>query len=363
MYRKNFRTNEMIAPRELSRDAGFLLKRSFASTLLSVMTTGIVSLSITMLYGCNGNPTSGGGENFLDDTFGESDSTTGRIEITAPEELQVGSTGEFVAIVYDANNAPVRDISVTCDSEDGLAIIEPSRGFGLTSQRGGMSGVLGCEAPGSLRFGCRLPVGTDKRAFVTVRCQGTVPAGFTGFQGAAGGGLGGGVVNGNASDPDNFRVTGISVLNVAAKATSSIDITRNTCGATTSSAEDNTPEPYGDDSVEFTVVNTSPFLVRFNRMRYVVEDATGNGRDYRSPFLAISGDAVSAASNATVKVSSLFMDATVPNKSFANGSTRPSTGFKNVTFTVFGESESGEEVSTSGSVTLSFDDFQNCIVP
>lgn len=136
---------------------------------------------------------SGDDHGMSDDTFVSDDDTTGTIRVGVEDStMEVGNTSTFTVRVANAQQQPVANINVACDSEEGVAILEPQRGFELTNSDGVMSGVIGCAAPGSFQLVCRLAVGANRRAFVSVRCTGDVPSGFGGFPGAAGGGLGGG---------------------------------------------------------------------------------------------------------------------------------------------------------------------------
>lgn len=160
----------------------------------------LVSCVAATLAGCLGGQGStdggsGADGNFQDDVFVSDESTTGgmRLEI-AESSIAVGDTSEFLVFVRDEQQQPVPNINVICDSEGGVAILEPSTGYALTNSRGAMSGVIGCEAPGSFQLVCRLSVGANRRQFASVRCTGDTPSDFEGFPGAGGGGLGGGSV-------------------------------------------------------------------------------------------------------------------------------------------------------------------------
>jgi hypothetical protein len=153
---------------------------------------------------------SGADGDFQDDIFVSDESTTGgmRLEI-AESSIAVGDTSEFLVFVRDEQQQPVPNINVICDSEGGVAILEPSTGYALTNGRGAMSGVIGCEAPGSFQLVCRLSVGANRRQFASVRCTGDTPSDFEGFPGAGGGGLGGGSVKSAANEQAHEVDTGV----------------------------------------------------------------------------------------------------------------------------------------------------------
>ncbi len=149
---------------------------------------------LALTIGCGGN-THGGEEEFGSSDFPSGTDATGKVEVRVnDDDMNVGDRSGFHVFVYDGNGAPVQNIQVLCDSELGVAILEPTTGREMTGQFGDISGVIGCASPGSYQFGCRLPLGGNKRQFVTIKCRGT---GNAPFPGAAGGGIGGGSIVGN----------------------------------------------------------------------------------------------------------------------------------------------------------------------
>ena len=168
--------------------------------ILAVALIGVGLLSFT---GCQGS-TDGGtaaNPNYNSGVFTGDASSTGTIRVVLNEShIPVGEKSGFRVFVADGRGQPVPDVRVVCDSEQGVALIEPTSGYELTNGEGVMSGVVGCAAPGSYQMVCRLSIGSNRRQFVSVGCTGDVPAGFSGFPGAGGGGLGGGTQTGNNGD-------------------------------------------------------------------------------------------------------------------------------------------------------------------
>jgi hypothetical protein len=162
-------------------------------------------LSVVALWGCLGGQGSTDGDGGADNGSGDSvfvadESSTGEIDIEIEEpSIEVGETSGFFVRARNARGVAVSNINIACDSEQGVAIIEPQTGYELTNAAGVMSGVIGCERPGSFQLVCRLSVGANRRKFVSVRCTGDVPSDFEGFPEAAGGGLGGGVQTSDAN--------------------------------------------------------------------------------------------------------------------------------------------------------------------
>jgi hypothetical protein len=174
--------------------------RSQNIRILAVALVGVGLLSFT---GCQGNTDGGSAASpdYSDGVFTGDDSSTGTIRLVLNDsQLQVGDKSGFKVYVADGQGQPVPNVRVVCDSEQGVALIEPTSGYELTNADGVMSGVIGCAAPGSFQMVCRLSIGSNRRQFVSVACTGDVPAGFAGFPGAGGGGLGGGTQTGDNGD-------------------------------------------------------------------------------------------------------------------------------------------------------------------
>ena len=150
-------------------------------------------LIATAVVSCSGD-TDGGpvaDESWLGTSFVGSDGSTGTIALEVLDtELNVGEMTGFRVYVLDSAGRPVPEIRIFCDTEEGLALIEPTTGSELTDSNGQMSGRVGCEAVGSLQLGCRLPIGANWRDFETIRCGGTVGT-TSDFGESSGGGLGG----------------------------------------------------------------------------------------------------------------------------------------------------------------------------
>ncbi|RIL12175.1 MAG: hypothetical protein DCC75_00895, partial [Proteobacteria bacterium] len=153
-------------------------------------------------YGCSGGgDTDGGDENFEGTGFVATDDAAGGLTLTVDQTtLSISEVSGFSVDVFDASGDPVAGLEIACDTEQGLAIVEPNTGFELTDSSGHMSGKVGCESPGSYQMACRLPIGGNKRKFETIRCSGDIPTGFSGFPGAAGGTLGVGTGGGGSAD-------------------------------------------------------------------------------------------------------------------------------------------------------------------
>jgi hypothetical protein len=339
-----------------------------------------IGLSLTVLAGsaliisCSSGDTDGGAaddkaESYYDDTFVAEDGTVGRIEVEVLEpELQVALTSGFFVSVFDASGAPVPNLKISCDSEQGIAIVEPTTGIEITDSGGKISGRIGCEVPGSYQFGCRLPVGGNRRKFVDVICRGPIPNGFTGFPGAAGGGLGtggsGGAQDGGVGgvNPDGVRITNIAISDTGATnatSTTSIDTTLSDCDADPTTF---TAEPFFDTVATFKVVNNSNLNIRFNSLRYTVPNASGTGSSsFTSSSIGLIGEAAPNGGESTFS-NILIFDASGLGKRFQGASANipTSLGFRNITFALTGTTDLGDEVTITGTQALSFDGYNNC---
>jgi hypothetical protein len=173
----------------------------------SFLAVPLVAAGVLGFVGCQGN--TDGGEaadpDYRDDVFIGDETSTGSIRVQLNQSnLPVGQTAGFKVFVSDSQGQPIANTRVICDTEKGVALIEPTSGYELTNGDGVMSGVIGCAAPGSYQMVCRLSVGANRRQFVSVGCTGDVPAGFAGFPGAGGGGLGGGT---QTNDDGEIQIT------------------------------------------------------------------------------------------------------------------------------------------------------------
>jgi hypothetical protein len=321
----------------------------------TALTAFAVGATLPLMVGCNGGSTSGGDSPVDGVTFVSDDESAGRIDIEVNRNVAVGSVAEFKVFVYDAQGRPVPEIQISCDSERGLAIVEPTAAVATTSSGGAISGLIGCASPGSFQFACRVPQGGNRREFVGIMCEGEIPEGFAGFDGAAGGGLGGGVVDPSEGGPGGsglqLRIVGLEAVSGALGAdTSQIDLAQIAdCDGDVDTSD---PEPFTDDFIRFTIQNSSDELVRFSSFDYSVQGS-------RSQAIALTNEA-SADPNATASFEALLFDV-ASGKAIANASrTALTAGFSNVAVRLYGQSSRGESVTLTASFGLSFDSYNVC---
>lgn len=338
----------------------------------------ITSLFVSaILIGCGGSTSSDPAD--LSGGFIADEGTVGSIRIELKQSrMRVSETSGFFVRVRNQDGAPVSRISISCDTEQGLAIIEPSTGRELTDSGGSMSGKIGCAAPGSFQMACRLPIGANIRHFVDVECEGDIPAGFDGFgPGTAGGGLGsgGGVVGGDDGAPggvgtEGIRVTRINFYDtdeVTGDGSPTIDTAMRDCNDDPDQVE---CEPFFDTRIGIEILNNSNKSIRLVGYNYTVPNANGTGASFTSKLLqfspleipAFGGEEVVTAFFTEAQGSDTDGDACNLGKRFPDSSTNIPTnlGFRTITFRIFGENDLGEEIRLVATATVGFSNYDNC---
>lgn len=227
--------------------------------ILSLYAVTLAGAGIIGFGGCQGNTDGGSAADpdYRDEVFVGDETSTGSIRVVLNEShIRVGDTSGFKAYVTDSKGQPIPNTRVICDTEQGVALIEPTTGYELTNSDGVMSGAVGCVTPGSYQMVCRLSIGANRRQFVSVSCTGDIPSGFTGFPGAGGGGLGGGrqtsengdisITEAGLDDDGNLGSSGVSP-------DASVDIFQSVdCDSTTPELD---VEPFYDTYAVFNVEN------------------------------------------------------------------------------------------------------------
>jgi hypothetical protein len=332
------------------------------------------TLIMATFAGCmggSGSTDGGSGENpgYRDDVFVSDDTTTGSLQIEVKETtISVGETSGFIVSVKDSGGRPVQNINVACDSERGVAILEPTTGYELTDSSGSMSGRIGCEAPGSFQVVCRVSVGANRRKFVGIKCQGDVPSGFNGFPGAGGGGLGGGVAqDGNSGDAAisamGFEDDGSGTPG-SPSSNASIDIFQEAnCDGVAST---NDPENFFDTYVNIQVENNLTEDIRFSYLTYSVRNVDGQGTPFQSKQIGLT-----SSSNSSVGGNGGTTGLLVPIFAAAQGGKYvgdPSgvgiritqSGFRTVFVTLVGQTASGKRIELTARATASFGNYDRC---
>lgn len=281
-------------------------------------------------------------------------------------EIETAGQKGFLVTATDPNGLPLAQRRVFCESEKGLAIIEPSSGgvaFEHTNLDGKMSGVLGGVTPGSFMLECRLEEGFNLIARKHFRISGAVPPGFNGFIGAAGGNLGGGVIvpnpNAQVGDVETIEI-GFSVLGEAAEINPGlIDLSGDTDCSNDGSTTTDDVEPYGFDQTVIHLKNPLSEAVTVDEVVVTINNAT-------DPEATLGVSTVVPALTDDQEIAIAFSD--FPNSNgikFLAGlpgvaANQFIAGTYNVTFTVNGETASGEDFSTSASTAVTFAHIDRC---
>lgn len=172
-----------------------MVESKFVRTTVGILAIGLVAGGCGGRGDTDGGPANGDtgpGYQYVDD--GGSGST---LVIEHDGEIRTGEQEDFRVIATDPNGQPLSFIRIFCETEQGISIIEPSRGgvaYEHTNINGIMSGVIGGLHPGSYLMECRAPQGFNLIARKSLRIVGDIPDDFSGFDGAAGGNLGGGLL-------------------------------------------------------------------------------------------------------------------------------------------------------------------------
>lgn len=329
----------------------------------------LIALGILGCMGGQGSTDGGSGADpdFRDGVYVGDDETLGTMELSVDtKELGIGDTAGFHVAVYDAAGQPVPEMSVICDTERGLALIEPTTGHERTGYTGVMSGSIGCERPGSFQLVCRLSIGANRRSFQTVKCTGEVPSGFQGFPGAGGQTLGGGVQNNDdgsvqiieAGFEDDGTYESSSVSSDA-----SIDITQITdCDGLLTTPADY--EPFFDTYINLKVLNNLSERVTFSYLTYTIQANSGN--EFESSNIAVTRLADSSldkdgdTGNIIVPIFTAYNGGKWVGDPLGRGEQFVTPGFKTLNLTLVGETASGDVVNITASITGSFSNFNRC---
>ena len=139
------------------------------------------------------------------------------------------------------------------------------------------------------------------------------------------------------------------------------------CG-TPPSADD--PEPFFDTYAAIRVENNLRERFRFSYLTYSVANANRRGQTFQSQRYGLTGlssstlDANGDTQTIVVPVFKAFGGGKYFGNSPSSGESgleiSPLLGLRTVTFTLVGQTSSGETISISGDFTGSFSNFDNC---
>ena len=340
--------------------------RTALNTLTKPFIFGLLIVGVMSIFGyvaCNGQGDTDGGPGNDDAGIGSQPVSDGGFGATltirlkdGDDEIGITEREAFFVDAYDPNGQPLAFRRVFCETEKGIAILEPSKGgvaFEHTGPDGSMSGVLGGVTPGSYLIECRLEQGFNLVARKRLKIVGEVPPGFAGFPGAAGGNLGGGqIVPNPVTDPRTVTITftGVGYSN---QPNGPIDtFFDNNCDNVATTID---PEPFGFDDFNVTITNPSvdTFVitgVKFEVPTFGIESAT------QSVAVEIAG----GVSGTFSKPFTEFVGFSSAKTFATTTSAVPDVGTYNVTFTVTGETLAGEDFSITESTSVQFGTVDRC---
>ncbi len=318
---------------------------------------GIVALaSAAILAGCTGGDTDGGsaGEEAAIGTQYVSDGGAGatlRI-YTSHDQTQLPVTDmlTFWVTLLDPQGQPVPWVRIFCETEHGLAIIEPSHGgvaFEHTNSEGYMSGVIGGLTPGSFIMECRAPEGFNLVDRIQIHVTGEVPEGWNGWPNAAGGNLGGGVV----IEPPDSTTMNVRILAFSGDADSvaHIDTVQVDCdpGAPIDM------EPYGYDEYRVTLTNSTGGTINVEGVEFTVNQPGAVPVSEQATSLVIEP-------GETASFVGPFTEDLTGYKVYAGTTVPVLNGTWQATFTVTGTSDTGDSFVESAAVTFTAGNVNNC---
>ena len=325
----------------------------------------LVSLAV-VLGGCNRGD-SDGGDAVEDDAgigvqFVGDGGAGATLAITAPSRLGVGATSGFSVMATDSAGAPLGFIRIFCESERGIAILEPSSGgtaFEMTNSRGFMSGVVGGLTPGSYILECRGPLESQLVARAEIVITGSVPEGFVGFPGAAGGNLGGGLLIDETPDPDTggLRIAAVNFTDAGGTGPfGPIDTVQGTCDP----GDDDTFGTADDELEPFTFTNYEITLNNDSFERLFVGTVAFTINDGRPATIPTQSKTVELPPRSSGSLSGLLISFASGSQIWAGSSFGVLEGTYRVDITLTGTSETGDAFTLTDSTSITLRPVNNC---
>jgi len=335
-----------------------MVRSKIGRVLVNLLLATVLSIAF---IGCPGQGDTDGGSATDGINVGDQVNDDGgfgaSLKITVFGSLGVGGEVDFNVTVLDPRGVALEFIRLFCESELGIAILEPSSGgvaFFSTGPNGIASGRLGGLTAGSFVLECRATQGFNLVDRVTIVISGS---GAASFPGAAGGNLGGGSlveVSDIMIDGDEVGITSIT-FNTPNEATAfgPIDIVFNPdCDPDTAGAQE---ETFVFNSYNVTITNQSAQRLVLS----TVAIAVGGALPYVFPVQALPGE-VPAGPGGTFTFSGPFTEFSGGSKVFIGSLVPIPFGTVPVTFTVTIIDQGGSAVSFSATTTVTFAGVNNC---
>lgn len=330
----------------------------------------VLAISALSFYGCSGSGSTESEEIDFGENFVVGDAGSIRL-VVSDMSLTVGQTSSFSVRARGADGSGASDVRITCDSEAGLAITEPTvvnagapgnASTGFTDGFGDFSGQIGCERDGSFRFVCS---GANIRDAVSVRCEG---GGSASFVGSAGGGLGGGVTDSEDDVDDNAAIL-LRRLRLdfgGEQGLVSVDINQDICDVDEETG-DLTFEEFANESINVLVENRTDSRITFTSLEFTVPEASGSGTAaYNSGPIAFRlvveagpGDGDGATGEANIPI---FLASGGEKRGAGIGFIFGRIEDRNVTIRLNGTDEQGDAFTITGSTLVNFINVDRCIM-
>lgn len=323
---------------------------------------GTACIGGLVLAGCKTGDTDGGGDTTLGTQFVSDGGSGATLTIEAPETIPVGGTVGFFVEALDPRGAPLAFLRVFCETEKGIAILEPSANgvaFEHTGPDGRMSGKLGGLLPGSYIMECRAPEGYNLLARANLKITGDVPVGFEGFPGAAGGNLGGGfVVDLGQDDLEDSDVLSVAFFDAGASEAGSlvIDTDQLVCDeGDPADDSDDELEPFTYTLYQVSIRNDNEETVFLETVKFTISDPAGSSTSTQSVTLEIPAGCVgSLVGN--------FITFSGSSQVYAGSSFAVTAGTFTVLMEMTGSTQNGDDFAISDSVSVTIGSVDNCSV-
>jgi len=334
--------------------------QSSRNKTLALAFTAAASAAMLAGIGCDSGDTDGGvasgGAGLGNQYVSDGGSGASLKILTDYTEIATGDIKGYFVEALDPRGAPLQYMRIYCDTEQGLAIIEPSDNglaFESTQEDGRFSGKLGCVTPGSFMMECRGPEPTGLVTRKGFKCVGDVPDGFSGFPGAAGGNLGGGVIvdqsdNGGQILQVQFSDAGGTTQFGPIDTAQIAD-----CDATTPELE---VEPFSNTTYTVTIQNNSQLDMTVTDVTLDVQDGQANSDVSQAVNIVIPAGASTTVSGTLINVTA------TGGQSYAKNGTTGSPvieGTYTVDISADGQLANGDSVSLDANTTLAFSDLVN----
>jgi len=323
-----------------------------------------VSLLVLGLMACSGGTDSTRGE--AGDPFVADGGAGATLSLTILSPLTVSGTARFVVTALDPAGAGLPFITITCNTERGISILNPSSGGvsrGTTGPDGVLSGTIGGLLPGSWIMECRAPNGLGLVARTRIVISGTIPEDFNGFPGASGGDIGGGEVvdqTPTIDDGSGVRITAFSFTDAGGETTTGPLDTEEGPGVcdngTPADASDDFREPFTSISFGITVTNDTGGTLFIQTVAVVALQSDG------AKSTGFLNAAAEIAKGSSSTISGLFSTpaADLMQHPVGDASLTLSSDTSPVTLEVQGVDENGEAFTAAASTTLTFANVNNC---